>query len=356
MTLVLISLALLLALPARASDVTNELGVNTTQATESNPRAGNVSDSLQASFDLGDQWSIEGGAVLTREGQTGASEAGGFGTSGNLVTMFSLGTEFEPNDRWTLALHGDFSPQSTQQVGTSLTLATGPAFLLLRAQSAQVEGGLDVSFDTSGDSDLEWSLSAGLTGSHLSMDQAIDSVRFHRTLSGPLVGGTADDIRASCATKRCPPRLVQALQPAGQNGSTLDWEKFTFSATATVLRDTDLGLTADAFHYEDDPSKVGYLSVALAHLGTGIPIAPVQYLIRPEVVQRIGGFSARLWVQTGRYVSGLGDSTAELGIKLQYKFSKAYRMWVMASGQRDTDEFGGATKSGSLALGAGYRF
>ena len=65
-----ISLAFLLAAGARASSVTDEIGVNTTQATDSNPRSGNVSDSLNAALDLTDHWSLNLGALITLEGQT----------------------------------------------------------------------------------------------------------------------------------------------------------------------------------------------------------------------------------------------------------------------------------------------
>ena len=65
---------------------------------------------------------------------------------------------------------------------------------------------------------------------------------------------------------------------------------------------------------------------------------------------------AKLWVTTGRYVTGAGDSTSGIGLKLQYKFTRKFRMWATVGGQRDTDEAGNETRSGSFAMGGGYRF
>ena len=78
--------------------------------------------------------------------------------------------------------------------------------------------------------------------------------------------------------------------------------------TAIVEQDTDLTLSGDYYHYEEDPTQVGFFSVATAGRtlvtgGNGVPIAPLRYLLRPEVVHRFGDFSAKLWVTTGRYVT-----------------------------------------------------
>ncbi len=61
-------------------------------------------------------------------------------------------------------------------------------------------------------------------------------------------------------------------------------------------------------------------------------------------------------VMAGEYVSGTGQSTAGLGAKVQYKFTKKFRLWATLSGQRDLDEQGNPTRSGGVAMGAGYRF
>jgi hypothetical protein len=85
----------LLATGARASNISNELSSTSTQATDANPRAGNVSDALAASFDLSDDWTLNAGASLTDESKTAALQRGAFGSSGTAVTAFSLGIDWQ---------------------------------------------------------------------------------------------------------------------------------------------------------------------------------------------------------------------------------------------------------------------
>ena len=140
---------------------------------------------------------------------------------------------------------------------------------------------------------------------------------------------------------------------------SLRFARFSAAATATLSVDTDLTLGADYYAYLDDPTQVGIWSVGAAGLmtiGGGVPVAPVRYLVRPEVAHRFGDFSARLWVQGGHYVESAGGVTGGAGLKLQYKFGKTFRMWLTFSGQTDTADDGTSSRSGTVALGGGYRF
>lgn len=344
----------LVATGARASSVSNELSSNSTQATETNPRAGNVADALNATFDLSDNWALNAGASLTAEGQTPALQSGAFGSSGNAVTSFSLGIDWQPSDAWTTGLSVDLSPESTQSTGTQVQITTAgtAADALLRSKSSSFEAGLDVSYDTSGESNLEWSFGGGVSTTHLSTDQQITRVRAtNGTASSPT------EIRNYCTShpKKCSRSVLAALR--AQTGVTLDSQKLNAALTAILAKNTDLTLSGDYYIYDQDPTQVGYYSVArVGRVGNGLNIAPLQFSVRPEVTHRFGDFSAKVWVQAGQYVSGAGQSTAGLGLRLQYKFTKAFKLWATASGQRDVDEQSNTTKSSSISLGAGYRF
>jgi hypothetical protein len=348
----------LLATGARASNVSNELSSNSTQATDANPRAGNVSDALAASFDLSDDWTLNAGASLTAESKTAALERGSFGSSGNAVTAFSLGIDWQASESWTTALSVDFSPPSTQYTGTQVQVdaAGTQANALLRSRSSSVEAGLDLTYDTAGESALEWSFGGGITTTHLVTDQSITAVRYS---AGGKVA-TTQQVRDYCASNKCPAALLLALRP--QTNVTLDSQKLSGSVTAIAGKDTDLTLAGDYYIYDQDPTQVGYYSVArVGRFGNGLNIAPVKFTVRPEVAHRFGDFSVKVWVQAGRYVPGTGQSTASAGLKLQYKFSKAFKMWATASGERDVGEpdvkgQSSESNSSSLSLGAGYRF
>jgi len=347
--------AALAASAARASNVSDQVSVNNTQATDTNPRSGNVSDNLSASFDLSEKASLNLGATLTAEGATPAASRGQFGTSGSVLTMFSAGLDWDMTDNWSFGVDLDVSPQSTQQVGTDISVvdATGRTLdgqALIDSKSSQFDGGVDLSYDTAGESGLEWYFSAGIAGTHLSSEQSITRAHIG-TLSFA-------QLKTACAAQ--PGRRVcKAL--SSQSNVSLDSEKLSLAATATAWRDTDLTVSGDLYHYEEDPQSVLYPSLVAAHLGMGMPIAPLAWLARVELLHRFGDFSAKVWAQGGKYEAGTADNTKALGVKLQYKFTKSFKMWVSASGQSDigapdATQPAQESRSGTVAMGGQYRF
>ena len=55
-------------------------------------------------------------------------------------------------------------------------------------------------------------------------------------------------------------------------------------------------------------------------------------------------------------MADVGQGTAGLGLKAQYRLSRSFRTWITASGQRDVAASGQVSRTGVLALGAAYRF
>jgi hypothetical protein len=227
-----------------------------------------------------------------------------------------------------------------------------PVHALVESKTSELSGAVDVAYDTAGVSDLEWSFEGAMTFTHLDTSQAIIEARFANSAETV----PQSQLKTICARNgaRCVKGLLTALN---ESPDSLDSERFSGAATATIERDTDLTLRFDWYHYEQDPAEIGFFSLVEAgHAGLGVPIAPLQYLVRPEVQHRFGDLSLRLWLQAGRYEPGTGNGTAGAGLRGQYRFNKAFRIWLTASGQRDVDEGGNSTRSGGLALGAGYRF
>jgi len=361
MRLAAVSIVAALAASARADSVTNQVIVSSTQATEANPRATVFTDMLNSSFDVGDDWSVNAGASLTLQGQTPAGSRGQFGESGSAVTLFSAGVDWSATDQVTISATVDVSPQSTQFAGTPVTLRQANGNEIsgdaeVRSQTSQIAGGIGASWDSPGKSDLEWSFSAGLDFIHYDIDQGISRVR---TNAGSTL--TAQQLRqqtiAYCNAhpriRNCGQSILRALDSVP---TSLDYERFSLGATATLYRDTDVSLLGDAYLYDEDPAKIGFFGLAALGRGSGLPIAPLQYRIRPEVQHRMGDFSARLWVEAGEYVAGTGGGTAGIGTRFQYRVTKALRAWVTLAGQRDVDSGGHVTRSGSVAAGAGFRW
>src|SRR5947208_10721131 len=103
-----------------ASNVSNTFSLSSPQTTESDPRAGSITDNLFATFDASEKWSLNAGISLTAENATPAARRGQFGTSGALIMMFHAGADWDATENWSFALDVDWSPRSTQQVGADI--------------------------------------------------------------------------------------------------------------------------------------------------------------------------------------------------------------------------------------------
>jgi hypothetical protein len=263
------------------------------------------------------------------------------------VAALSAGLEFDPSEHVSLGLDVDVSPQSTQTSSSQLNYvdSTGKpvdASTELRAASSNSSVSGSISYDSAGDSNLEWGLSLGITASHFASTQRITRIQ---TASGPV---TTQQVLASCYANKgtCSRAEIQALQAASYG---LDSEKVSVGGSITAYSDTDLSVTFDYF-------SVASAGRTVVSGGGGIAIAPLRYVVRPEIAQRFGDFSARVWGTTGQYVDQTGRATRSIGTKLQYKFTKAFRLWGTASFQRDFDGSGTPTNSANYGLGAGYYF
>jgi hypothetical protein len=348
--------ALLLAQVARASSIRDEVTVGGTQSTPQNPRAGSLSNLIGGFVDVGEDWSISGSAQITLEEPTPAPSGSGFGDRGGTVTAFSLGVDWEPSDNWTFGVTVGLSPDSTItsdarfQVPISIgSTQTSRVDALIAAASSNVSGEFVATYDTAGFSDLEWSFTGAFALSRFETTQQIEGAR---RANGTTLSNT--ELRDLCSGARsCSPYLVAIDGLSDELRSA----RFSLSALATISTDTDLGLSADYYKYFDDPANVGVFSIAsVGRFGAGAPIAPLRFVVRPEFTRRVGPWSVRLWVQAGEYVAGVGQGTQSIGVKLQYKFTRVFRMWIGAIGQRDVGTNGDVSRSGWLSLGAAYRF
>jgi hypothetical protein len=347
---------------ARADSLTDEVGVGTTDTSRQSPRAGNFSNNLNASFDLSDKWILNAGLALTLEGATTPPKGSNFAGSASGVVAFSAGLEFDPSEHVSLNLDADVSPQSTQTSSSQLkyvdsTGKQGDANTELRVASSNSSLAGSVSYESAGESNFEWGLNLGLTATHFNSTQRITRVQ---TANGPV---TTQQVIASCnanpgPTPPCSRAEMQALRASTYS---LDSAKVSVGSSITAFSDTDLSVAFDYYSYNQDPTQAGYFSLGNAGRtvvsgGGGIAIAPLRYLVRPEIGHRFGDFLARLWVTSGEYVHQTGQATRSIGTKMQYKFTKAFRLWASASFQRDIDANGIASNSANYGLGAGYHF
>jgi hypothetical protein len=352
-------LAALLAVgpAALASSIRDEIGVDRTQSTAQNPRAGSFSNLLGASFDVGEEWVVSGTAVVTLEDATPGPVRAALRDTGGTVTSFSLGADWDLSDRYSVGTRVSVSPESTTRSTATLTVerdgravsATAPVDVSGSSRSVE----LLADYDSAGTSDLEWAFSGSVNLTRDSTGQQVSGLRF---ADGTLL--TQQETRAACALprSRCPQALLRALDG---NSADLGSARFSLSGTATLSRDTDLTLGGDYYAYGSDPAQFGYFGVAASRRqpeGIGAAIAPLRFVVRPEVAHRFGALSLRLWAQAGRYASGVGQSTAALGAKAQMRFGPSFRAWIAAIGQNDVDAQGDSARSAIVSVGGAWRF
>lgn len=349
--------ALLVAGAARASSIRDEISVLGAQSTPQTPRAANISNLFGIAVDVGEAWTISSTALVTVEESTPAPAGSGFPDRGGVVTAFSAGVDWEATGNWTFGATVDVSPESTITSDARINVPVSPqdetttrADALIRAASSYLSAEFLATYETSGFSDLEWSFTGAIALSRFDTTQHIDEARRQ---NGAVL--SSSELRSLCGSpsSSCYPYLPAIDGLSDQLRSA----RVSLAALATIATHTDLGLSADYYGYFDDPANVGVFSLAsVGRFGAGAPIAPLRFLVRPEVTHRIGSLSLRLWVQAGEYVANVGRGTATIGTKVQYRFNRAFRMWIGAAGQRDVGNTGEVSRSGWLSLGAAYRF
>ena len=357
MRFVPLMVALLAAGAARGSSIRDEISVLGAQSTPQTPRAGNVSNLFGIAVDVGEGWTISGTAHVTVEESTPAPAGSGFPDRGGVVTAFSAAVDWEATSNWAFGLALDVSPESTITSDARINVPVTPqgenttrADALVRAASSYLSAEFLATYDTSGFSDLEWFFTGAIALSRFDTNQHIDEARRQ---NGAVL--SSSELRSLCGSQSssCYPYLPAIDGLSDQLRSA----RLSLGALATIATHTDVGLSADYYGYFDDPSNVGVFSLAsVGRFGAGAPIAPLRFVVRPEVTHRIGPLSLRLWAQAGEYVANVGRGTATIGTKVQYRFSRAFRMWIGAAGQRDVGNTGEVSRSGWLSLGAAYRF
>ena len=349
------------AAAASASSVREEASVSTNQPTGANPRSGSFTDSLNGTIDLSSEWTLNLGASVTLQGRTPASQRGQFPESGSIVSLFTAGADWNVTENVTFGAELKVSPSSTQFAGTAVVLrqANGTetsADALVRSQTSQAGGTFDFSWESAGDSAFEWSYGGSIEYSHYDIDQSIPRVRLAdgtTTTSATLRQDTTAYCQAHPEIRNCGRALLTALRATPM---VLDSGRFSANLTATISTDIDVTLAGDYYVYQQDPTQVGFFTLVAAGRAAGVPIAPLRYRVRPEVVERFGDFSGKVWVEAGRYMPGTGQSTAGAGVRLQYKFTKTFRSWFEVAGQRDVDQSDQVTRSASFIAGAAYRW
>lgn len=343
-------------LAAAAHSVSDEVSAGDTEHTLRNPRTGYLADKLRGSVDLSDALELRLGVTLTHDNPTPPQHGARWGDTGGDIFSSLLGVDWTQNDHFTLGAELDYSPQNEQRNATTVSLVNAkgelaPADALVRSLSSSWGAVVSVSYDTAGESSVETAVDLSAAVAHFDTRQNLARVEQDGTAAG------VQAVRDECAkaTTQLAIANCRALRPA-LRGEAAALTQLTLqgSITETLFTDTDVTLGGAWFLYDQDPTQVGYFSTlvvgrthATSSFGGGIPVAPLLYDVRPELLHRFGPFQANAWYQYSRYVDNEGYGHL-VGLKLQYAFSKSFRLWASGTWQRDLQPYevtaGGATR------------
>lgn len=327
MRLLTVFLTMGVTFPAVAHDLGVDVSGAMTTSSDINPRSGLVGVGLSGAWDVSDSFSLFGLAGYLRDLPTRTETTS---SDGGDIFRFSLGAQWLPHPQWMVMLALSGSPPS-QQTNTSTRRVYEP----LTGNARDV----DVVIDSD-----SYSVGAQLFGGWLSdgtgpVDSMVDvgvGVNrydiFQQVRLGD--GPGADFVRRVCERRRS--QVCQLVDGV----STPLWQgRFSASYTATLWRHTDVGVEGAVYVYDADPANVGYFSVVQAgrsDLGSGVPVLPLLFSVRPTVAHRFPTVTLRLSYQYGHYASFLGAMHAAIA-KVTWKVFDGWRLSLSVTGQVDVD-------------------
>ena len=334
-------LVCLLATPAAAAadGIVEEVSAGTTLATATSPRSSWIANRLTGVWDVDDRFSVELDASVTR--------------SVDYAETGTLSLSYAPDEHWSFTVIGGWIPASTSVSTTTLVIAetTDDVTLAdaeLSATSSSTSLAVTVGYDTAGDGDHETIVALTLGIDHYQSQQTFASIVDEH---GQMV--TTDIVRDYCASRMCSPEIEAALSPL--------WSQLSrFSINASVIRteygDTDLGLDATYYFYDQDPLLAGYYrlpGIGPSNLGTGVMIAPLHYAISPTLTNRWDDLHATLGLAYGSYRAAQGY---EIGAnaKVQYGVADSLQLYASFGTAWSVDAVNELMTSLSLALGGKY--
>jgi len=348
------ALCAVLLVPAlgHASSILNETGVGSTQTSPSNPRSGYWYDQINGMVDLSKTVDLRLDVTLTHDVSSLPAQGTRFGNSGATIFSTAIGLDYEASEHVLLGAEVNYSPSSTQRADAPITFDTVQADAQIRSRTSVYGATIQFGYQTAGDSDWETSVDPTLAWTHYESLQQVASLG---TSSGSV---DTQQILNACARY---PRLRGCREfraAAQQQQAGVNQLRLALSVTETVAEDNEFTLGGSYYVYDQDPTTVGYFSIVAAGRvsgGSGVPLAPLRFTVKPEYLHRFGRFSLDAWYQYGNYVDDQG-STQLIGLKAQYKFSKVVSAYLLGTGQRDVDVQSVASRSGTVALGLKFRF
>ncbi len=335
---------------AHANAAAEEISAGATVSASTSPSLGWIANRLAGAWDATSRWQLRIALDATRVMAPAGEES-------NTIFNTSASADLELDSHWTVSLTAGGSPASTTHSSATILDDTlpgdqGEAVAQLAARSAVMSLAASLEYDTGGSSDHETSGSITVGATHFRSIQAITAII---DPDGQML--TPGEVGDHCTLHPCSAELRSALSPKGTQLTQL---ALGASVLHTLEGTGDLGLSASYYLYDEDPTQLGYYSLATlgrGNLGTGVSIAPLRYTVTPTIGDRWGPLSGTLAVTYGLYVRDVNyEVTTSLRLQYKLKLEGAARLKLYSklAGSRGADQDGNTTTSMSLALGARY--
>jgi hypothetical protein len=362
----------LLSVPALtwASSVTVKAGGGTGGSTAAAPVGEYENAALSTNLDLSKVLSLDLSLTGTHDDTVPVAPGKRFGNSGENIVSLSAGISWSPDDHLSLDIGASYSPKTSSTFDTPITVGSvsGQQDGLLSSTVRSWGADIAVGYDTAGESAFESTFSTEASFTHLSSLQGLQQIV---TSTGTT---NLTRLRAECADNAT--GVCRRLRPLFRN-RPVDLRQVAVGAsyTATIERRTSLSLGGTYYDYlGDDPTQIGFFSVALVgrgagrrphghtargstslSFGEGVPLAPLSYSVNGGVAQELGALSLALTAGYGNYYGGAGNNK-NLALRASLGLSSAWKLILTVSGNRDADEDGSRTDSVVASLGLRYRF
>jgi len=302
---------------------------------------------------------------LTRDFDAAPTPGTQLATGADWVLVGTVDAGLDLTKHWTMDLGVNGSPSSTRDIASPLQYplgktGTGDAYALMTSTTSSLGATGELTFDTFDADGPERPVDASFDAS-VAYERYATSQRMASLDAGGAPVTASDYVQANgCSTSADPICAVvtHASQAASQS---LDQLRVGATATATFATYTDLALDAAYFAYPGmDPTQAGFFSYTpagaggqTATYGSGLPLIPPRWTLRPEVGHKWHALSVRAYYQFTDYATP--DSVGHtVGGKVQLYAGK-WRVYATGSYRADVSSDPTAN-TWSAGLGATWTF
>ncbi len=350
----LLCAAVLFPVAAAAHEIELSGASSLNEKSSASPRAGSLGTRLEGSIDLGDIWTLDIGAAYTHEFAGKPTQGGAFKPKGGDIFTLSSSIGRLFGDHLYADLGITFSPPSTTESTTGITLSDGadtPADILLAARTNTVGGTAMASWDSGGNGGWRWRFLLLGSVDRSSTEQSVSKLS---TASGEVNVAKAASSCAKNNTGAVCDRLGALIDPAVASmvhGAVMGGLTVRISA----VHEASIGGTWHG--YSRSATETAYFSLAQAGRGAfslsgGVPVSPLAWEASTGYARQFGSIKAGFTANAGAYTTG--GSTLGLSLRANWKISETWRLWMRGSSARDVDADGAAIISGTGAVGFAY--